>query len=189
MAYSQQTTNYGLPLPTGSDKSNFLDTNQSFQAVDTALHTAVTGLTAVEGSVQNLNSDVTSLETAVTSHGTAITSLQNAISSLQSDKQNKTDNSLDTASKTIVGAINEVNSKLGNLHVDVKRYATVSGGWINLSNTDFQVVLSVGTTTDDTILEGLRLNPSGTGYFVKITHTDGSLYPDGSQFDIVILGV
>lgn len=46
MAYTEQTTHYGLPLPTAGDKSTFLDTNESFERVDSALYGAATDASA-----------------------------------------------------------------------------------------------------------------------------------------------
>lgn len=61
MSYTNETTNYGLPLPTGSDKSTFTDNNTAFQAVDAALHTAyeqsgaaTEDIVAIKATVANL---------------------------------------------------------------------------------------------------------------------------------------
>ena len=81
MAYSNQTTHYGLPLPTGADKSTFLDTNQAFTDVDTALYAAETGISGVQSDVQDLNTAVTNLSTTVTGQATDIGALQNGLTS------------------------------------------------------------------------------------------------------------
>lgn len=81
MAYSNQTTHYGLPLPTGSDKSTFLDANQAFTDVDTALYAAETGISGVESDVQDLNTEITNLSTTVTGHTADIGALQNGLTS------------------------------------------------------------------------------------------------------------
>ena len=61
MSYTNETTYYGLPLPTGSDKSTFTDNNTAFQAVDAALHTAyeqsgaaTEDIVAIKATVANL---------------------------------------------------------------------------------------------------------------------------------------
>lgn len=61
MSYTNETTFYGLPLPTGSDKSTFTDNNTAFQAVDAALHTAyeqsgaaTEDIVAIKATVANL---------------------------------------------------------------------------------------------------------------------------------------
>ena len=125
MAYSLQTTHYGLPLPTGSDKSSFLDTNEAFTAIDTALYGAVTGQSQIATDVQNLNTEILGIQSDVTEINGAIGGLQNGLASTNllvqehaeditaletamDNKQDKTDNNLVTTNKTIVGAINEV---------------------------------------------------------------------------------
>lgn len=62
MAYSNQTTHYGLPLPVGSDKSSWLDTNTAFAAIDTAIYQASTDAGAAAGDIAQLQNDVTSLQ-------------------------------------------------------------------------------------------------------------------------------
>ena len=61
MSYTNETTYYGLPLPTGSDKSTFTDNNTAFQAVDAALHSAyeqsgaaTEDIVAIKATVANL---------------------------------------------------------------------------------------------------------------------------------------
>ena len=67
MSYTNSTTHYALPLPTGSDKSLFTDTNQAFQDIDAAIYSAETvanqagtDITAIKATIINLqNVDVT----------------------------------------------------------------------------------------------------------------------------------
>jgi hypothetical protein len=47
---------------------------------------------------------------------------------LNDNKQDKTDTSLETENKTIVGAINEVNSKCGGSGADLSKYLPLAGG-------------------------------------------------------------
>ena len=58
MASTTQTTYYGLPQYIGSDRASWLDTNEPFAAVDTALHTAVTGVEQATTDVASLREDV-----------------------------------------------------------------------------------------------------------------------------------
>lgn len=76
MAYSNQTTNYGLPLPTDSDKSGFTDYNTSFDAVDTALKGAVDAIAALTTRVAAL--EALNLDNAVVYDATNGTGLTNA---------------------------------------------------------------------------------------------------------------
>lgn len=78
MAYSNQTPNYGLPLPLGTDKSNFMDTNTAFTAVDTALKGAVDGVAALSGTTGGISEALTGLTNRVDGIDTDITRLKNA---------------------------------------------------------------------------------------------------------------
>lgn len=78
MAYSNQTPNYGLPLPVGTDKSSWLDTNTAFQAVDTALKGAVDGVAALSGTTGGISEALTGLTNRVDGIDTDITQLKNA---------------------------------------------------------------------------------------------------------------
>lgn len=78
MAYSNQTSNYGLPLPLGSDKSTWLDNNTAFQAIDTALKGAVDGVAALSGTTGGISEALTGLTNRVDGIDTDITQLKNA---------------------------------------------------------------------------------------------------------------
>ena len=133
MAYSAQTAHYGLPLPIGSDRSTFMDQNEAFSAVDTALYNAVTAGAETEQEVQDLNTEITGIQSTIAGiqtdvgalqnglastnllvqeHADDITALETATNGLSTSKQDATDNNLDTTDKTVVGAINELNDKL-----------------------------------------------------------------------------
>ena len=65
MAYSNETTHYGLPQPTSGDKSTFLDTNEAFERVDSALYGAVTNATAAKQQADALTLEVNDLKVSV----------------------------------------------------------------------------------------------------------------------------
>lgn len=84
MSYTNETTYYGLPLPTGSDKSTFTDNNTAFQAVDAALHTASEGaaqaaedITSLTGRVGDCETNITNLTTDFGLEKAKIVNLQN----------------------------------------------------------------------------------------------------------------
>lgn len=84
MSYSAETTYYGLPLPTGSDKSTFTDNNTAFQAVDAALHTAAEGaaqaaedITSLTSRVGTAEDDIDALELDLGTEKGKIEALQN----------------------------------------------------------------------------------------------------------------
>lgn len=64
MSYTNETTYYGLPLPTGSDKSTFTDNNTAFQAVDAALHTAAEQSSAAADDLVTVKADIVDLKAA-----------------------------------------------------------------------------------------------------------------------------
>ena len=115
MSYQTGTTHYNLPQTAGTDKRDWADTNQAFADVDAALYGAATAASAATTDIGTLNTKVGTLETKMSSAETAITALEasdtqqdTSILALQTDKQDKTDNNLNTTAKTIVGSINEV---------------------------------------------------------------------------------
>lgn len=65
MAYSNQTTHYGLPQPTSGDKSTFLDTNEAFGRVDSALYGAATDATSAKQQADDLALEVNDLKVSV----------------------------------------------------------------------------------------------------------------------------
>ena len=65
MAYSNQTTHYGLPLPTSGDKSTFLDTNESFGRIDGAIYGAATDASAAKQQSDGLALEVNDLKVSV----------------------------------------------------------------------------------------------------------------------------
>lgn len=99
MAYSQQTTHYGLPLPTSGDKSTFLDTNDAFGRIDSDIYEAKTSATAavqdigqiqldvsqLKASTLEMQTDISQLTSRQTISETNITALQSAMSTAQAD--------------------------------------------------------------------------------------------------------
>lgn len=81
MSYTNQTTNYGLPLPVDSDRSTFLDTNTAFQAVDTALKGAVDDVAAADSAITALTTRLTTAENAITTLTTRVAALETAVAS------------------------------------------------------------------------------------------------------------
>lgn len=84
MSYTNETTYYGLPLPTGSDKSTFTDNNTAFQAVDAALHTASEGvaqaaedITSLTGRVGDCETNISNITTDLGLEKAKIVNLQN----------------------------------------------------------------------------------------------------------------
>lgn len=75
MAYSQQTTHYGLPLPTSGDKSTFLDTNDAFGRIDSDIYEAKTNATAAVQDIGQIQLDVSQLKASTLEIQTDISQL------------------------------------------------------------------------------------------------------------------
>lgn len=69
-------------------------------------------LEPINQEISTLKGRMTNAETAITALQSRASTIESNITSLQSNKQDKTDNSLNTTSKTITGAINEINNKI-----------------------------------------------------------------------------
>ena len=143
MASTNQTTNYGLPIYSANDRASWTDTNQPFTALDSAVKTASDNASDAATDAAQAISDAASAQSTATSASSIATtastvanqakskadSNETAINGLSSSKQNKTDNSLNTTSKTVVGAINELNDKCPKtMHVLTDISVTTDGG-------------------------------------------------------------
>lgn len=92
--------------------------------------------------VEGLPSIASQINYSNTSSGLSGTTSQSAIDELASEKQDKTDNSLTTTSKTVVGAVNELKSGLTNLSANV---ATLNGETGSVSgNSNVQITINSG---------------------------------------------
>lgn len=60
MAYSGQTTHYGLPKYVSTDKPSWLDTNDAFDTIDAAIYAASTAVDPTD--ITNLQNDVIALQ-------------------------------------------------------------------------------------------------------------------------------
>lgn len=99
MAYTNETTHYGIPLPLGSDLTTPMDYNESMQDVDTALFESKTDsssalqkanqlqqdLATTNGNVTAVTGRVTTLEGTVTTQGQSILQNTQDISDVRAD--------------------------------------------------------------------------------------------------------
>lgn len=99
MAYTNETTHYGIPLPLGSDLTTPMDYNPSAQEVDTVLFEAKTDsasslqkanqlqqdLATTNGNVTAVTGRVTTLEGTVTTQGQSILQNTQDISDVRAD--------------------------------------------------------------------------------------------------------
>ena len=92
MSYSNSTTHYNLPLPTGSDKSLFTDTNTAFQAIDAAIYSAETLVSQAGDDITALQGRMTTAEGNISDNADDITSLKGRMTAVEGvAAQNTTD--------------------------------------------------------------------------------------------------
>lgn len=108
MASTNQTTNYGLPIYSSGDRASWVDTNQPFEAIDSAVHNAVE-------TAEDAAGDVAGAVSAANEAKELALEAKASVTTMSTTKQNVTDGNLDTDSKTVVGGINEVYGYLKNI--------------------------------------------------------------------------
>lgn len=139
MSSTNKTANYELSQFIGSDKPAWLiDYNGDMSKIDTAIHNIAVAQGGEASDVTVLQGKVSDLETLTASHTSEISGLDTDVTHVQADITSI--NSLigngtpTTTDKTIIGAINELNSEIGG---------TVSAGDVTYDNT------TSGLTADD----------------------------------------
>lgn len=113
MGHTNQTANYNLPQFVGTDKPSWLgDINAAFAAIDTAIAAAASEASTADGKAD-------ALTTTVSGHTTQIGTLQNTVTTQGNTLNTVTsligNGTPTTTDQTIIGAINELNAKEGNL--------------------------------------------------------------------------
>ena len=90
------------------------------------------------------------------------------VETLKSDKQNKSDNTLQTTAKTVVGAVNELNSEMAYRYLPYKSGGSIGTHILNYINEGYKdgTFLALANATD---------RPgSSTNYRIRYTQNDGS---------------
>lgn len=113
MGHTNQTANYNLPQFVGTDKPSWLgDINDAFAAIDTAIAAAASEASTADGKAD-------ALTTTVSGHTTQIGTLQNTVTTQGNTLNTVTsligNGTPTTTDQTIIGAINELNAKEGDL--------------------------------------------------------------------------
>lgn len=123
MSATNATTNYELPVFIATDKPAWLvDWNGAMNSIDSAIKEAKTAGDNAQSTANTNANNIQTLDGTVTSQGTAIGNLQTAVSG--NTGSINTINSLigngepTTSDKTIIGAINEINAKVGDVAAD-----------------------------------------------------------------------
>lgn len=108
-SYNDLKDQPAIPSVIGLASESYVDNKASSTLTESKSYTD-TKISDLVGSAPASLNTIQELATALKNNPDIITALNNAIAT----KQNTTDNTLNTTSKTIVGAINEVNSKIGS---------------------------------------------------------------------------
>lgn len=114
MSYSNQTTHYGLPLPTGSDRSVWTDNNTAFEAIDGAIYTASQNATGASEAVSAMATTVTGHTASISTLNANVATLSTSVSGLESD--------VDTAESAISALSTRVTAVEGGLDGCVKPF-------------------------------------------------------------------
>lgn len=142
-------------------KSRMTTAEGDIDTLQADMTTAKGNISALQADMTEAQEGISSLETRMAGAEDDISTAQSDITALQNDKQDKTDNSLDTADKTVVGAINEiyeeltqgggVNSRLDTLEAEVNvldsRVEDVEEKTSQPLMTDFTVDVDAATAT------------------------------------------
>ena len=119
MSATNTTVNYSFPLFIGTDKPAWLvDWNGAMAAIDTAIKNAADAAGSAATDISALSLTVEGLSTTVGSHTTAITGLTTSVNGLTGTVNTITsligNGQPTTTDKTLIGAINEINAKVGS---------------------------------------------------------------------------
>ena len=142
-------------------KSRMTTAEGDIDTLQADMTTAKGNISALQADMTEAQEGISSLETRMADAEDDISTAQSNITALQNDKQDKTDNSLDTADKTVVGAINEIyeeltqgggaNSRLDTVEAEVNvldsRVEDVEEKTAQPLMTDFTVDVDAATAT------------------------------------------
>lgn len=157
MSATNHTTNYELPIFVGSDKPAWLvDWNGAMTAIDTAIHTA-------EGKADQAGTDIGGIESSISTINSTLTSINNAVSQLRIDTNANTgsintitsligNGTPTTTDKTIIGAINEINSHAIQRSLPVRGSFTVTASSANIDvySSDARTSVKFANSADGT---------------------------------------
>lgn len=125
MAYSNTTSNYNLPIYSAGDIASWTDTNQPFEDIDAATHTAYQTAASAAQDVTTLDGTVTTLSGTVAGHtstlstltNTTIPALQNSVlGAATANGTSYSNTSSGLVATDVQDAIDEVNSNLNDVY-------------------------------------------------------------------------
>lgn len=153
--------------------------NASDDSLTTNNKTIVTAINELDSEISDLSTLKTTANSSVVAAINEIfdSDSQNSsdITSIKSDKQDKTDNSLETTAKTIAGAINEINTDLGNKEdaadADGSAFARIAKNASDIS-------------TINTNIENIKVSASGDTYVSASADTSGRVITVGATTEL-----
>lgn len=114
-----------------------------------------------------------------------------ALNDLNDNKQDKTDTSLETENKTIVGAINEVNSKCEGSSVDLSNYLPLTGGTmsgdITMSGESKLIFGNISVYNNSDLFIGGNIQVTGRLYVDNTVRASGFKHATNSSNNYVLL--
>ena len=125
MAYSNTTTNYNLPIYSAGDIASWTDTNQPFEDIDAAAHTAYQTAASAAQDITTLDGTVTTLSGTVAGHTSTLSTLTNTtIPALQNAVLGAATANGTSYSNTSSGlAATDVQDAIDEVYSDAKTYA------------------------------------------------------------------
>lgn len=116
MSYTNQTTHYGIPLPTSGDLVNLLDWNQSSEDIDAAIYGAAEAAQQAGSDIQIVAGDVSQLQTDLAGTQDVVTAIDGRVTSLE-QSSGTLDDKVDDIADMITPR--EVTSAQSNIRVNV----------------------------------------------------------------------
>ena len=177
MASTNQTTNYGLPIYSQSDKASWVDTNQPFEEIDADLHTAKitadsasTQATANAENITDLQTRMSAAEGSLTTlEGTTIPTMQDEIDAAKTaggTSYNNSDSGL--SATTDQSAIDEIVAKLRPTTL-----ATITGdGTITYRQALHTFYDTLNGLTEKQLKSGVTLEKVESGYIQRYRLTN-----------------
>ena len=157
--HTNETTHFQLPIFVANDTPAWLvDWNGAMNEIDSALYSIQQGSGTIATDLATVQANLTTLEGIVESQGTSISSLASALTSAQGTINTITsligNGEPTTTDKTIIGAINEINSEVNASYnfgtaVDITNvtssspYVAPSDGVIELSGGNYGFIIRV----------------------------------------------
>lgn len=157
MSYSNQTTHYGLPLPTASDRSVWTDNNTAFEAIDSAIYTASQNASGASEAVSAMATTVTGHTANISTLNAEVATLSTSVSGIESDVDALETSLTGTNGRVtalenlheVVSATNTVTSLEANTYTNVAEITLTAGTWLLFGTIVF------GSTTKGTMLFAL----------------------------------